>query len=85
MRPWPYDSVNRRFSAATLAGFAAGYFWGEHTAYEAVAASNGLLPQAMPYDPVANGLPPSLQSLAADGDTLLAISDRKLHRSTDRA
>lgn len=83
MRPWPYDSVNRRFSAATLAGFAAGHFWGEHTGYDALAASNGLVPQAMPYDPVANGLPPSLQSIAEDGNTLLAISDRRLHRSTD--
>lgn len=80
MRPWSSSGESRN-AAFTLAGFGGGHFWGAHTGYNVVASAKGLLPHVMPEVPVANGLPPSLTSLAADGNTLLAIAANKLHRS----
>lgn len=82
MRPWTWSGEGR-YTAFTLAGFGGERFWGTNGIYNAVAPGQGVLPHVMPEVPPANGLPSGLTSLAADGNTLLAIAANKLHRSTN--
>lgn len=82
MRQWTWSGEGR-YAAFPLAGFGGGRFWGTNGNYSALAPGKGVLPHVIPEAPAANGLPPSLTSLAADNDTLLAIAANKLHRSID--
>jgi subtilisin family serine protease len=88
MRPWTWSNrfhaqPENEVSAYTLAGFGGGYFWGTHDGHFAEGPAKGLLPHVMPEAPLVNGLPKSVSSLEAAGNTLLAIANLKLHRSAN--
>lgn len=78
MRRWSSDVV-----AHPIAGFGGGQFWGQVSTYSGTGPSRGLLPHTMAEDPEVTGLSKYIQSLVADGDTLLAVTNQKLYRSTD--
>ena len=80
MRPWTWSSANR-VEAYPLAGFGGGRFWGSHDS--TTGPAKGLLPHVMGEFPTANGLPNTVNTLAANGSTLLAIASAKLYRSAD--
>ncbi len=82
MRPWLSDGDNR-VAAYPIAGFGGGHFWGSGSSSQAAGPPRGLLPHTMPENAEANGLPKYIRSLVADGDTLLAVTNQKLYRSTD--
>ena len=80
MRPWTWSSQNR-IEAYPVAGFGGGRFWGAHDSTSGPA--QGLLPHVMSEFPTTNGLPNTVNTLAADGGTLLAIASAKLYRSSN--
>ena len=82
MRPWVWDNRTNPVSAYLLRGFGGGQFWGERSS-GAAGPARGFLPHVMPEASVANGLAPTLTSLDADGQNMLAIAANKLHRSTN--
>lgn len=81
MRPWTW-SGDSRYAAYSVVGFGGGKFWGPNAGYNAVGPTKGSLPHVMPEVPIANGLPTSVTSVAADGSNLLAIANNQLYLST---
>lgn len=82
MRRWVSNDTNR-VAAYPVVGHAAGKFWGQRGGGQS-GPSNGLLPHVMPEAaPVPNGLPSNPDTMVADGDHILATSNRKLYRSTN--